>query len=478
MRQAIAEHIRFLTGSGGVPGVTDCKISVIITLRFKGNFQPHIKITKTVQERVMKRVRVFTFFALAILIVAGAVIGILYHSNTYRDRQALKEQLSDGDSDSEHGEGDVFDGKQDVDPGTREDSTQEAGGDPGNASTGGITQENEADSGAEEPEEPELRFFAVGDIMLGRGVEYWIKQNGGYEIAFGKVRHLFEQGDVVFGNLESPITSSSKGLYKTGKIVLKAEPESITALTSAGFNLLSLSNNHIMDYYEKGLFDTMESLDQNGIVHAGGGRNIEEARQMAVIEKNGIRIGLLAYTDMAELVFAGDPYLSFAAGPEKSGVVPRKYETIKEDIQKNRDQVDLLAVSLHWGIEESFRVTDEQVDFAHRLIDDGADIILGHHPHQFQGIELYKGKPILYSMGNILFDQNESENMESFIVDMRYKGTELVGLSAVPVRILKKSYVEIQTGSDASEILTRQVELSRKLGTEPVIENDVLIYKK
>ncbi len=70
--------------------MTDCKISVIITLRFKGNFQPHIKITKTVQERVMKRVRVFTFFALAILIVAGAVIGILYHSNTYRDRQVLK----------------------------------------------------------------------------------------------------------------------------------------------------------------------------------------------------------------------------------------------------------------------------------------------------------------------------------------------------------------------------------------------------
>ena len=151
-----------------------------------------------------------------------------------------------------------------------------------------------------------------------------------------KVNHLLKQGDIVFGNLESPLTSSTKGLSKKGKIVLKGTPESVTALTSAGFNLMSLSNNHIMDYYEKGLFDTMELLDQNSIVHTGGGRNIDEARKMAVIEKNGIKVGLLAYTDMAEIVFAGDPYLSFAAGPEKSGVVPRKYETIKEDIRKNR----------------------------------------------------------------------------------------------------------------------------------------------
>ena len=125
--------------------------------------------------------------------------------------------------------------------------------------------------------------------------------------------HLLKQGDIVFGNLESPLTSSTKGLSKKGKIVLKGTPESVTALTSAGFNLMSLSNNHIMDYYEKGLFDTMELLDQNSIVHAGGGRNIDEARKMAVIEKTD-QVGLLAYTDMAEIVFAGDPYLSFAAG--------------------------------------------------------------------------------------------------------------------------------------------------------------------
>lgn len=324
---------------------------------------------------------------------------------------------------------------------------------------------------------PELRFLAVGDIMLGRGVGARLQKAGSYEKAFENVSSVLKQGDIVFANLETPFTTSTHGLDNKGKIVLKAKPEAISALTSAGFNLVSLSNNHMMDYYEKGLFDTMSLLADNNILSAGSGKNIDEARKPAIIEKNGLKIGLLAYTDMAELIFAGEPYLSFAAGADKSGLVPRKYETIREDVIKLRDQVDLLAVSLHWGIEDSFKITPEQVEFAHNLIDDGVDMILGHHPHQFQGMEVYKGKPILYSMGNFLFDQNDPENMESFIIDMKYKGTELTEFCAIPVRILEKSYVEIQTGEKAANILERQAELCRKLGTDPVTDNDRLVLK-
>lgn len=414
----------------------------------------------------MKTIRIMTIIALILLVAIG--ISMAFLSVGDRDRQASADTSVESDGDLEPGDSIETNGEgtQNTERGTQAQNTVD--------DTAQIPAE--ADEPAAE-EEPELRFIAVGDIMLGRGVEYWVKKNGGYKTAFEKVKHILGNGDVVFGNLECPLTSSQKGLSKNGKIVLKAAPESVTALTSAGFNLMSLSNNHIMDYYETGLFDTMELLDQNGIIYAGAGRNIDQARELAVIEKNGLKIGLLAYTDMAEIVFAGDPYLSFAAGPEKSGVAPRKYEMIKEDIEKARDKVDLLAVSLHWGIEDSFKVTAEQVEFAHNLIDDGADIILGHHPHQFQGIEIYNGKPIIYSMGNILFDQNESENMESFIVDMKYKGTELTEFTATPVRIIKKSYVEVQTGSDAANILNRQIELCRKLGTEPETVNDILVFK-
>lgn len=324
-------------------------------------------------------------------------------------------------------------------------------------------------------EESELSIVAVGDIMLGRGVGFRLQKAGGFEKAFERVSHILTQGDITFGNLETPITNSDHGLDNNRKIVLKAKPESVGALTMAGFDILSLSNNHMMDYYEKGLFDTMSILEENGISHVGGGKNMEDARKPVIIEKNGLKIGFLAYTDMAELVFAGKPYLSFTAGDEKSGLVPRKYETILEDVQKLRNEVDLIAVSLHWGIEDSFKIPAEQVEFAHNLIDDGVDIILGHHPHQFQGMEVYKGKPIIYSMGNFLFDQNDPENMESFIIDLKYKGTELKEFSAIPVRILDKSYVEIQTGDKASNILERQAELCQKLGTEAMVKDDVLL---
>ncbi len=347
----------------------------------------------------------------------------------------------------------------------------------GNSSSETTEQEISVPAQPPEPPTPELRFMAVGDIMLGRGVGARLRKAGGYEKAFEKVASYMNLGDIVFANLETPLTDSNHGLDKERKIVLKAEPESVVALTDAGINLISLSNNHILDYYEKGLFDTMELLDKNGIKHAGAGRNIEEARTPAIIEKNGLKTALLAYTTFAELTYAGKPYQNFAAGPEKSGLVRDRYETIREDILKIRDQVDLVAVSMHWGVEDSFKVTNEQKELAHKLIDDGADMILGHHPHQFQGIELYKGKPILYSMGNFLFDQNDPENMESFIIDMKYKGAELTEFSALPVRIINKSIVEIQTGSNAAALLKRQAELCRELGTEPVIQDDKLIFK-
>lgn len=324
---------------------------------------------------------------------------------------------------------------------------------------------------------PELRFMAVGDIMLGRGVGARLKKAGGFDKAFEDVAPLLNEGDIVFANLESPLTDSTHSLDPNGKIVLKAKPEAVSALTMAGFNVVSLANNHMMDYYEKGLYDTMSILDENGILHTGGGSNIDEARKPVIMEVNGIKVGFLAYTDMAEMVFAGKPYLSFAAKENKSGLAPRKNDIVLEDVKKLREQVDLVAVSLHWGIEDTFKISKDQIEFAHELIDNGADIILGHHPHQFQGMEIYKDKPIIYSMGNFIFDQNDPENQEGFIIDMKYKGKELVQFSAIPVRTIEKTYVRIQKGEDASELIKRQMKLCSDLGTTFNVVNDMINYE-
>lgn len=331
-------------------------------------------------------------------------------------------------------------------------------------------------------EKEPLSIVAVGDIMLGRGVGSRLdKQSAGYTYAFEKVTDLLKQGDVIFGNLEGPITDKTHSLTalsksnKNGKFVLKGSVKSFETLKYAGFNMLSLANNHILDYYHEGLFDTMKIFEENGIAFSGAGKNLEDARKPAVIEKKGLKIGLLSYTDYAHIVYEGNPKISFAAAEDRAGVVPRKYEYIREDVARAQGKFDILMVSLHWGVEESFDILPEQIELAHDLIDSGVDVILGHHPHQFQGMEIYKGKPIFYSLGNFIFDQNDPENQESFIVNMQFNGTELSAMSAIPVRTIDKTQVIPVYGDEAKELLKREVELSSKLDTNFKIENDKLV---
>jgi len=328
-----------------------------------------------------------------------------------------------------------------------------------------------------------FKIVAVGDILLGRGVGSRLKDsNRNFKYPFLEVADILKKGDVVFANLEEPITArtrSLKGIKEGGKYVLKNDPEAIEGLSFAGFNLFSLANNHILDYYEEGLFDTMSVLDKFGIAYSGAGKNIEEALKPAIIEKRGVKTGLLSYTDMSEVVYKGNPPLMFIAGKDKPGVAKRPInfdDSIKSDIESLRDNVDILIVSLHWGVEDSFEVLPRQRDYAHQLIDAGVDVVLGHHPHQFQGIEVYKGKPIFYSLGNFIFDQNDPENQESFIISMDFEDFELAKIEAIPVRTISKVQVVPQYGTNAKDLLERELKLCSELDTKFRIENDALIF--
>lgn len=329
----------------------------------------------------------------------------------------------------------------------------------------------------------EFKIVAVGDILLGRGVGGRLKrENKDFIYPFLEVADILKKGDVVFGNLEEPITASTRsltGIKQGGKFVLKNDVEAIEGIKYAGFNLFSLANNHILDYYEQGLYDTMAILDKHNIKYSGAGKSLDEARKPAIMEVGSLKVGLLSYTDMSEVVYKGNPPLSFVAREDKAGVAPRPLEFndfIKSDIEKLRDKVDILIVSLHWGVEDSFDVLPSQKEFAHKLMDNGVDIILGHHPHQFQGIEVYNGKPIFYSLGNFIFDQNDPENQESFIITMDYKDNKLVGIEGVPVRTINKTHVVPQKGEDAKSILEREVKLCSELGSKCYIKDDKLYF--
>jgi poly-gamma-glutamate capsule biosynthesis protein CapA/YwtB (metallophosphatase superfamily) len=341
-----------------------------------------------------------------------------------------------------------------------------------------VQDTKQVDTQEEVQPETQLKIVAVGDILLGRGVGMRIERDQkGYIYPFELVAPILKTGDVIFANIEEPFTDSTHSLNPNMKYVLKNKMESFEAIKHAGINIVNLANNHILDYYEKGLFDTLELLDSNGIAHAGSGKNLEEARKPAIIEKNNTKIGMISYTDMAEYIYDGKPQISFAAGENKAGVAPRKMEYILEDIEKLRGEVDILMVSLHWGIEESFEIPAEQREFAYKIMDAGADIILGHHPHQFQGIEIYNGRPIIYSLGNFIFDQNDPENQEAFIMNLEYTGNKLSKMTAMPTRTIGKTQVVPLDYEDAVEMLEREVELCAELDTECIIEDNILVFK-
>jgi poly-gamma-glutamate synthesis protein (capsule biosynthesis protein) len=253
-------------------------------------------------------------------------------------------------------------------------------------------------------ENEKVKIILVGDMMLNRGVEYRIKRegDGNFKFPFLKVAEALEGTDILFGNLEGPI--SDKGI-KVGSIYsFRNNPEAIEGLTFAGFDVISLANNHAFDYGREALEDTFLRLKNAGIDYVGAGFNKGEAYSPVVKEINGMRIGVLAYTNLGPETWKATEINSGIAW-----ISERDFEKIKKDIKNAKSQADILIVSLHSGEEYQKEPTRFQIDFAKMAIDAGADLVVGHHPHVTQKNETYNDKYIFYSLGNFVFDQSFSE---------------------------------------------------------------------
>ena len=206
---------------------------------------------------------------------------------------------------------------------------------------------------------------------------------------------IFHGADLVMVNCEGALSDHGRqvGLNKT--------PERFAiAMRDAGIGVVNLANNHTFDAEERGFLDTLRALSLAGIGHVGGGMDLADARKPVIVERNGIKIGILGYTqfnNFGESVFAADG---------RPGIVPMDPFLIKEDIGKLRPQVDYVMVAIHWATSRSAEVSPLNRAFAHELIDAGADVILGHHPPHPKGIEVYHGKVILYAPSNVLRGHN------------------------------------------------------------------------
>ena len=245
--------------------------------------------------------------------------------------------------------------------------------------------------------EGNVTLLLTGDIMLGgEFLKYKNEQNVSYEYPFKNLKKVFEEADIVFGNLECPL--SKDGVIRADKgSILYAPPDSINALKYLTYNILSIGNNHINDYGEGGLIKTIEILKNEKIPFFGAGRNLEEANREVIIEKNCLKLSFMGYTTDETHV------KSIIADADTAGCVFYDFKKIKKDIERVKTQSDIICISLHWGHEHYLYPSPAQVELAHQIIDAGAHIVIGHHPHIIQGFERYKRAIIFYSLGNFFF---------------------------------------------------------------------------
>jgi len=276
-----------------------------------------------------------------------------------------------------------------------------------------------------------IKIILAGDIMLDRGVEYMVETegNGDFRFPFLKIADYFQETDIVLGNLEGII--SDKG-SKVGSIYsFRAEPEAVEGLISAGLNVLSLANNHALDYGREALEDCLDRLSKAGIAYAGAGFTEKEAFSPFIKEINGVRIAFLAYTNLGPK--------TWRATGENSGIAwisDNDLDTIKQDIKLAKEKSDVLIVSLHSGEEYQKTPSRFQINFSKMAIEAGADLAVGHHPHVVQPSERYQNGWIFYSLGNFIFDQGFSEEtMESQIVELLFEDNEIKGIKLRGIRI-------------------------------------------
>lgn len=221
-------------------------------------------------------------------------------------------------------------------------------------------------------------------------------QRLGADFPFRNVKKEVSKADLAIVNLETSVTQASRK-DDVQLFNFKSDPSSLNGINHAGFDLVSMANNHVLDYKEKGLFDTFNNLKRHHLNYVGAGRNEREAYSASTFVRRGkvIKIAAFARFLPSENWFAhgNHPGVAEAYQPQR----------VLNAIAREREGADYLIVFMHWGIEKNNRPEDWQRDLARKMLDAGADAIVGSHPHVLQGFEFYKGKPIAYSIGNFLF---------------------------------------------------------------------------
>ncbi len=269
-----------------------------------------------------------------------------------------------------------------------------------------------------------ISLIAVGDLMMGGSALSIFSQNGS-DYAFDSLRIFLKSADLTMANLEAPFTTQGKPFDK--EFTFRVPPDYAASLIHTGFDVLTLANNHILDYGREGLLSTFKILDSLNIHYCGAGENDKAAEKGCIIECGDWRIGFLAYS----LTYPDD----FWAASRSCGTAYPRPKAMKRCIRSMKQETDLIVVSFHWGGELMHYPKEYQRTYAHRAVDSGADLIIGHHPHVLQGVEIYRGKLIAYSLGNFVFGSYSQNVNESMIFKVRFENGGRSMAEIIPIDV-------------------------------------------
>lgn len=305
-------------------------------------------------------------------------------------------------------------------------------------------------------DEPPYSVIASGDIMLGGRSRRPIEEHGP-DYPFAAVRPLLQRSPLVFGNLEGPFARRADKVDRTYSY--RVRPSLASALTRAGISVVTLANNHLLDCGREGVIETLDILEASGVAPLGAGCN-EQCAHMPVIRQSGPwRIGLLGYYWNRRC----------AATAESPGAATDTHAELEADIGALRPHVDRIVVTFHWGIPYEREPLEADRAKARFAIDCGADAVIGHHPHILQPIEVYRERPIVYSVGNFAFGSGNSR-AEGLLVGLRFEPADII-VDLYPLYVKNRDprvnyQPKLLSGGSASAILTRLAETSGSAASE------------
>ncbi|MDR7419160.1 MAG: CapA family protein [Armatimonadota bacterium] len=353
---------------------------------------------------------------------------------------------------------------------------------------------------------PRVTVALTGDLMLNRRI------TGDAAPGSQEVWRLFEQTDLVFANLECPLTTREAPADKV--VAFRSDPALARELAAAGIDVVTLANNHMYDQGQDGMFDTLAALRQAGVAAVGAGSDLAAALAPAVLTGGGVRVAFVGLATTLPVGCAAAPdrpglapvrvttsYVTDAAGlDETPGIAPfvetrawpGDVEAAAAAVAQARRQADACIVGIHWGVPNGWvaqfqdPLATYQRPLAAALVAAGADVVVGHHPHVLHGIEVIHGRPVFYSLGNFVFHTlrvgaqpvlrrpdppyswrslRSKTNLDSAVPVVTVEPGGRVHTEIVPVVLNSTGDPEMAGGADAARILSSLAEMSRALGT-------------